>query len=138
MGAVSTHDLPTVAGVLSGSDLEAQREIGARPNEESSARLLGRVRRVAGTGEALKAEAATAETLTAEAAIAAVYADLGRAPCRLLTATMDDLASVEERANMPGSTQDMWPNWSLALHLPLEELESVGLAGEIAASLNRP
>ena len=128
MGAVSTHDLPTVAGVLSGSDLEAQREIGARPNEESSARLLGRVREVAGTGEAV----------TAEAAIAAVYADLGRAPCRLLTATMDDLASVEERANMPGSTQDVWPNWSLALHLPLEELESVGLAGEIAASLNRP
>ncbi len=44
MGAVTTHDLPTVAGVLTGSDLAAQRRIGTEPNEEASARLLERLR----------------------------------------------------------------------------------------------
>ncbi len=35
MATVTTHDLPTVAGVWTGSDLEAQRRLGLEPNAEA-------------------------------------------------------------------------------------------------------
>ena len=34
LAAVTTHDLPTIAGLWTGSDLRAQRELGLSPNEE--------------------------------------------------------------------------------------------------------
>jgi 4-alpha-glucanotransferase len=123
MGAVTTHDLPTVAGVLTGSDVEAQRRLGMEPNEEASEALRERVRRQAPGGGT-------------EAVIEAVYADLSHAPCRLLVATLDDVLAVEERPNMPGTT-DEWPNWSIALPVPLEELEKRPLAGRVAVLLQR-
>lgn len=130
MGAATTHDLPTVAGVLTGSDLEAQRRIGMEPNEESSAALLRKLQERLGSGEGAEPEEV----------IAGVYDDLGRAPCALLVASLDDVLAVEERPNMPGTT-DAWPNWSIALPRPLEELEEAPLARRVATSLghrNRP
>lgn len=123
MGAVTTHDLPTVAGVLSGSDLEAQRRIGMEPNEESSAGLLQKLHDRAGDGRP-------------EEVISRVYQDLASAPCLLLVASLDDVLEVEERPNMPGTT-DAWPNWSLALPAPLEDLEKAPLAGQVASHLGR-
>jgi 4-alpha-glucanotransferase len=123
MGAVTTHDLPTVTGVLTGSDLRAQREIGTEPNEESSAALERKLR-----------ERAPGENPAD--VIAGVYGDLARAPCYLLAATLDDVLEVEERPNMPGTT-DAWPNWSIALPEPLEELERRPLAGRLAELLRR-
>ena len=123
MGAVTTHDLPTVAGVLTGSDLQAQRDIGLHPNEESSAELLRKLRD--------KAPGDTPEKVIAE-----VYEDLSRAPCHLLVASIDDVLAVEERPNMPG-TVEQWPNWRIALPAPLEELETAPLAAKIARALGR-
>lgn len=123
MGAVTTHDLPTVTGVLTGSDLQAQRDIGTEPNEESSAALERKLRdRAAGDEPAQVIEA--------------VYADLAKAPCYLLTATLDDVLAVEERPNMPGTT-DAWPNWCIALPASLEDLEKVPLAARLAELLRR-
>ena len=51
-------------------------------------------------------------------------------------ATLDDVLEVEERPNMPGTT-DAWPNWSIALPEPLEELERRPLAGRLAELLRR-
>ncbi|MDE3203388.1 MAG: 4-alpha-glucanotransferase [Acidobacteriota bacterium] len=124
MGAVTTHDLPTVAGVLSGSDLQAQRDLGTDPNEESSARLLDHLRERAPGGDPAEV-------------IVEVHRDLARAPCSLLVATLDDALAVEERPNMPGTT-DGWPNWSLALPVPLEDVERSELARRVAEVLGRP
>jgi 4-alpha-glucanotransferase len=125
MGAVTTHDLPTVAGMFTGSDLDAQRRIGMEPNEESSAALFDKL--VGRTGS-------TADSPPAEV-IAGVYGDLATAPCLLLTVSLDDVLAVEERPNMPGTTE-VWPNWSLALPETLEDLEENPLAARIAAELN--
>jgi len=43
--------------------------------------------------------------------------------------------AVEERPNMPG-TVDEWPNWSIALPLPLEEIEGLALPRAIADAFN--
>jgi 4-alpha-glucanotransferase len=123
MGAVTTHDLPTVAGVWAGSDLQAQRDIGLHPNEEASAELLEKLQEQA-PGD------------TPEKVIAQVYEDLGRARCHLLVASIDDVLEVEERPNMPGTVEE-WPNWRIALPAPLEDLERTPLAAEIARVLGR-
>ncbi len=125
LGAVTTHDLPTVAGLLSGSDLDAQRRLGLKPNEEASAALLSK----------LLQRTESSEATPAEEVIARTYKDLAQAPCVLVAATLEDALAVEERPNMPG-TVDEWPNWSIALPAPLEELEQASLPSEIAGVLS--
>jgi 4-alpha-glucanotransferase len=126
LAAVSTHDLPTIAGMLSGSDLEAQRRLGMEPNEEASAGLRSKL---------LDWTDSDDQTPVVEV-ISRVYTDLARAPCVALAASLEDALAVEERPNMPG-TIDEWPNWRLALPVPLEEIERAPLAAEIAAKLSR-
>ena len=126
LGAVTTHDLPTVAGVWSGADLEAQREAGVKVNEEGSTTFRRHITEWAGV----------ADDSPMPDVIEATYEALGEAPCVLLSAALDDAVAVEERPNMPG-TIDQWPNWCLALPVPLEEIEQSRLAAAIAHGLNR-
>jgi 4-alpha-glucanotransferase len=52
-----------------------------------------------------------------------------------VTATLDDALAVRERPNVPGTSLER-PNWSIALPLPLETLETAPLARRIAAALD--
>ncbi|HEV2759008.1 MAG TPA: 4-alpha-glucanotransferase [Acidimicrobiales bacterium] len=126
LAAVTTHDLPTVAGLWTGSDLADQKEIGLEPNEEATKELRERLRRVTGVAD----DAPVDEVVTA------TYEALSSAPCMLLTAGLDDALGVKERPNMPG-TLDEWPNWRIALPLTLEEVEADPRPGAIAAALER-
>lgn len=125
LGAVTTHDLPTVAGVWTGADVAAQRRLGLPVNEDACSALRDRIMRWTGCD----ASAPVAEV------VEATYASLGQAPCALLSAVLDDACAVEERPNMPG-TIDEWPNWCLALPMSLEEIEQSPLAAAIVRSLN--
>ncbi|HET9692283.1 MAG TPA: 4-alpha-glucanotransferase [Acidimicrobiales bacterium] len=124
LGAVTTHDLPTVAGVWTGSDLEAQRRLGLNPNEEGSRAMRAKLADWTGAAD---------DTPVAEV-VDGAYRVLADAPCTVLTAALDDACEVEERPNMPG-TVDEWPNWSIALPLPLEAIEQLPLAARIAGHL---
>jgi 4-alpha-glucanotransferase len=126
LAAVTTHDLPTVAGLWSGSDLAVQRSLGLEPNEEGTLRI--RQRLSAWTG--LDSDASS------EDAIQQAYRLLGTAPSAIVSATLDDALAVEDRPNIPGTTAE-WPNWSLALPRSLEELETAPLAEIIRAGLGR-
>jgi 4-alpha-glucanotransferase len=126
LGSLSTHDLPTVAGVLSGCDLEVQRKLGLQPNEESSAALKKK----------LLERTASSEETPVEDVIVGAYTDIAEAPCVIVSATLDDALAVEERPNVPG-TVDEWPNWSIALPASFEELRVSPLARSIAAALSR-
>ncbi len=127
LGAVSTHDLPTVAGVAGGADLAAQHRLDLEPNDEAAAELHAKLMSRTGSDPA---------TPVPEV-VARVYADLATAPCLLLAASLDDALALEERPNMPG-TLDEWPNWRLGLPFPLETVERMALPRRIAASLIRP
>jgi 4-alpha-glucanotransferase len=124
--SVTTHDLATIAGLWSGSDVEDQRRIGMHPNEQGMRHLRDKLARL----EGLSADA------SAEDAIERTYAALAEAPSRVLLATLDDALAVPERPNMPGTVTE-WPNWSLALPRPLEELEEAPLPRKVAAALTR-
>jgi 4-alpha-glucanotransferase len=124
--SVTTHDLATIAGLWSGSDVEDQRRIGAQPNERAMRALREKLARLDGIPE----------DATAEVAIERTYAALAQAPSRVLLATLDDALAVPERPNMPGTVTE-WPNWSLALPKTLEELEEAELPRKLAAALTR-
>ena len=126
LAAITTHDLPTVVGLWSGSDLDVQKELGLSPNEAGTRDIRQRVQRMTRT----PASAPPAEV------VASVHEALARAPSRILTATLDDAMAVEERPNIP-ATNDEWPNWRLALPEPIEALKTSRLAKRIARALGR-
>jgi 4-alpha-glucanotransferase len=126
LAAITTHDLPTVAGLWTDSDLEVQHELGLSPNEAGTREIKARVRRMT------RSDGAT----PAREIVARVHESLAKAPCRILTATLDDAMAVEERPNMP-ATNDEWPNWRLALPQPIETLKTNRLAARIAKALRR-
>jgi len=127
LAAVTNHDLPTVNGLWTGSDLNEQRRLALKPNEEGLQEIHHRLC----TMTRLKKKAPAAEV------VERTYRLLGTAPSRLLMATLDDALTVEERPNLPGTTSER-PNWALALPLPLERLETNPLPRKIASALRRP
>lgn len=108
--AVSTHDLPTIAGVWSGEDAPEP--------------MRNRLVRATGCPDGAP---------VADVAVAA-YTALAGAPSAIASATLDDAALVEERPNLPGTTDER-PNWSLALPVPMEELTSAPTTLAIASAL---
>jgi len=77
LATVTTHDLPTVAGVWAGTD----------GSSEMRADLLGAVAGAAG----------------AQAASVALHAQVAGSPCVLTLAAIDDLAGCVDRPNLPGT-----------------------------------
>ena len=126
LAAVSTHDLPTVAGLWTGSDFAAQQRDRVAAAGGGLAKM--RARLVAATG--LDARASPAE------ACVQAYAALAKAPSMMRVASLEDALAVEERPNMPG-TINQWPNWRQAFPVPLEELQQAALPKQIAAALTR-
>jgi 4-alpha-glucanotransferase len=127
LAAVTTHDLPTIAGLWTGSDLKAELELGLKPNEEGVKKIR----------ERLKTTINALDQTAVEEVIERTHRLLAQAPSMVVTATLDDALAVEERPNMPGTAGDGWPNWSLALPKSLEELERSNLALAIARALQR-
>jgi 4-alpha-glucanotransferase len=126
LAAVTTHDLPTIAGLWTGADLEAQAAIGREPSRAGFDEMRERLRRVADVED----DAPVGEV------IERVHERLAEAPSVIVTATLDDALAVEERPNMPGTVSE-WPNWSIALPQPLEAIEQAPRARAVAAALAR-
>jgi 4-alpha-glucanotransferase len=115
LAAVTTHDLPTVAGLWTGRD----------PQADDFSDLRGRLR------EKLALE----EAAPVEAVVEATYRSLADAPSMLVTATIEDAIGAPERPNLPGMTVDT--NWSLALPATLEEIEGDERPRRLARLLGR-
>ena len=125
MAAVSTHDLPTIAGVWTGIDLADQRQAGVTIAESGDEPLRHHLR-VAATAD---------DTAPTEHVVLATHRRLAEAPSMIVTATLDDLLGAQHRPNLPG-TIDQHPNWRIPLPVPLEDLPSYPLAESIATILN--
>lgn len=126
LAAVTTHDLPTIAGLWTGADLADQRAIGLEPNEEGERGIRRKLADWSGSPDGSDPADVVVNT----------HRLLAQAPSMILTATLDDAAVVEERPNVPGTTDER-PNWSIALPAPLEELEESPTPAAIAEALRR-
>jgi 4-alpha-glucanotransferase len=125
MASVTTHDLPTIAGLWSGADEAAQRAIGLTVGGETSA-LRKHFR------EVLEIE----DDAAVDDVIEQAYCRLAESPSNIVTATLEDAQAVAERPNMPG-TIDQWPNWSLVLPQDIETIIEAELPKRIARALSR-
>lgn len=122
LSAVTTHDLPTVVGEWSGADAAEQRTLGRDADAEQSVQLRARLAELSGCEP----------DAPVEDVILAVHDRLARTPSMLVAATMEDACAVPERPNMPGTTTDQRPNWSLALPHPLEDMLASPLPRKLA------
>jgi len=127
LAAVTTHDLPTVAGLWSGSDLRDQLAAGTAPDLAGNAALRERLGRLGRLDPAAPPEEA----------VLAAYRVLAAAPSLLLLATLEDLLTVQRRPNLPGTTPDRWPSCSIPLPAALEQIRDLPLARRLAAVLAR-
>jgi 4-alpha-glucanotransferase len=102
VGAVGTHDLPTIAGIWTRSDPEARLH-HLRDKLVALTHL---------PGDAPPIDVAV-ET----------YRHLAHGAPRIVLASLEDALGVHERPNVPGTVDEM-PNWRLALPIPIEEIET--------------
>jgi 4-alpha-glucanotransferase len=115
VGAVGTHDLPTVAGIWKLTEPDRRLHRLRRPLQD--------VTRLPDTAAAI------------DVAVA-VYRALSRARSRIVLAQLEDALGVEERPNVPGTTTE-FPNWRLALPQSRDEIERSRGARRIATVMRR-
>ncbi|KQS69355.1 4-alpha-glucanotransferase [Modestobacter sp. Leaf380] len=114
MAAITTHDLPTVAGLWTGSDVREQVELGTGEEKQ-----LKRDRKQL-LAHLTDAPEGPAKRATPAKAVEAAHRLLATAPSLLLSATLDDALGVERRPNVPGAMERA--NWRIPLPVPVEEL----------------
>jgi 4-alpha-glucanotransferase len=191
MSAATTHDLATMAGLWTGTDLVEQARAGTRPNVNGTIAMRASMAKRAGHElpdgqaglDALVAPVDPVDATTVRALlndptggpdtlarvgdavgmstdevtqsldravsalrtghgagvasfIEAIHAELASAPSVLIAATVDDAIAVEERPNLPG-TIDEWPNWRIALPVPLEDVLADPRTARLAQTLQR-
>jgi len=139
LAATTTHDLPTVAGFFSGTDIDHLYDIGVatpggpeQADQEAQRESLCRL---------LEEEGLLApDERSVPAIVAALYGFLARTPSMLVAATLEDAVEAHDRPNVPG-TIDQRPNWSLPLPVPLDDLAADPrvrrLAGILSEGPNR-
>ncbi|MBV9611075.1 MAG: 4-alpha-glucanotransferase [Acidobacteriaceae bacterium] len=125
LASVSTHDLPTIAGVWSGADFEEQKQCGMKASAEGAEKQHRQLEKIAGVEE----PASVAEV------IVKTHEALAAAPSAIILASLDDVLEVAQRPNLPGVSDDKRPNWSIPLPKKLEEIETDARVLRIAGIL---
>jgi 4-alpha-glucanotransferase len=123
MAAVTTHDLPTVAGLWTGSDAEDQLASSTMSEEDVRG---GRADQVA----QLRTGSELPEAAPVSAAVDAAYRRLAQAPCLLLSVALEDAVLEERRPNVPGTTAR--ENWRIPLRVPVDDLPAHEEAARLA------
>jgi 4-alpha-glucanotransferase len=107
--------------VWTGSDLAARQARELAVNDEAEARVRDRLVTLTGADD----DAPVADV------VEGVYGRLAGSPSVLVGVTIDDLLCVEERPNLPGTT-DEWPNWRVALPASIDALDEQPTAVAVA------
>lgn len=113
VAAVGTHDLPTVAGIWTGSEPE---------------RRLHHLREKLVNLTHLPDDASPVDVAVT------AYRRLAQGRPRIVLASLEDALGVHERPNVPG-TIDEFPNWRLALPLTIDQLQQADGVLRISADM---
>lgn len=143
--AASTHDLPTIAGLWAGRDLDWRAELGLFPSpERESGERFSRMHAKQCLLDGLAEEGLlpAGKKLAAEdlpelspELLVAVQLYLARAPSQVLVVQWEDLLGQLEQANLPGTT-DAHPNWRRRLSVDIDELPDLPHLATLVAALH--
>jgi 4-alpha-glucanotransferase len=117
LAAVTTHDLPTTAGLLELSHVDLRARLGLldrTEDEERDAEVRKRDCWLALAAERGLLPTPDIERVDLSDAVVAMNALLRQSPCRLLAVALPDFVADPRQPNQPG-TVDEYPNWCLGL-----------------------
>jgi (1->4)-alpha-D-glucan 1-alpha-D-glucosylmutase len=145
LAVVSTHDLPTLRGFWLGEDIELSSALGLYPDAaaheshvlsraQDRARLLLALQREELLPEGAKVQPPSLPDAS-PAFVDAVYAYLARTPCWLVGVQLEDVSGQKLQVNVPGTTEDRFPNWRRKLPVSIEGLASDARWSSLAAVL---
>lgn len=130
----TTHDLPTLAGYWTGTDIRIRLSLNPSQDDEVLERERARDRAL--FLGALKDQGLLDDRpltdIAVEEIIAAIHAFLGVSGSQLALINLSDVIAMTTQLNVPGTT-DQYPNWRAKL---TETLEQIG-AGEAWPALAR-
>jgi 4-alpha-glucanotransferase len=133
VGTSSTHDQVTVAGLITGSDVDDLIRIGKGADFAQIANTRRGLAELAGIAAEKPPEDITEADV--HAAVVARYQLLSSAPSRLVLVTLEDAAMVRERPNMPGAGS-AYPSWCLALPRRVDDVMRSPLARDLVDVMN--
>ena len=142
--AVSTHDLPTLAGWWEGRDLVLRTALRLFPSEavrdaqivaraQDRARLLAALQRGGLLPAGATSDPASMPQMTPELA-RALHLHVARSPAQVLVVQLEDIAGARDQANLPGTIHEH-PNWRRRPTLTLERLPDDHQFAELARAL---
>ncbi len=127
LAAVTTHDLPTVAGLWSGADLKEQQERNLNPN----------VKGIEESRESLRQLTKAEENTPISEIVLNAYEALAEAPSAVVIVAMEDALLMEKRPNLPGTLSEQRPNWAMPLAKSLEQIEEDPFIQKLAGRINK-
>jgi 4-alpha-glucanotransferase len=145
LASVSTHDLPTVAGLLTGEDAADRARSGLKvdPRDDATLRehleaaIDGAHRDGADPLDGANPTDGDAAQPALVAAAVRAYEALAPSPAMLVAASLEDALAVNERPNLPGTNSAQRPNWRIGLPVPLEAVADDPGVEEVAAVLSK-
>jgi 4-alpha-glucanotransferase len=111
VASITTHDLPTVAGIWTRSEPEHRLHY-----------LRDKLVQIAQLPDGAD---------PVDVAVA-VHTRLAQSRTRIVLASLEDALGIHERPNVPGTTGE-FPNWRLALPLALDEIENARGVGQVVS-----
>lgn len=137
IAALGTHDLPTLAGLLTGEDARSRESAGLDVDLSDDERMRRRIEtNFTATSDAPSSATSdedTDDTATLADQIIKAHQALAAAGSRMVLATIDDACASPLRPNVPGTVDEV-PNWRRSLPVTIEHLDS-SLAPRIADTM---
>ncbi len=136
LASISTHDLPTARGFLSGEHIRIRAELNQLAGPVADERKHAEADR-AQLLAMLRAEKLIGPDAGEDEIVVAMHAALRSTPCRLVTASLYDVLDEVRQPNLPGTT-DEYPNWRIPLPASLEEIRDDPRVARVVAVLDSP
>jgi 4-alpha-glucanotransferase len=133
MASISTHDLPTAAGMLAGEHVRVRAELGLLGSgaaEEADRAAADRRALV----DLMRREGHVGADATDAELVVGMHRLLAASPCRFLLASPYDVLGETRQPNLPG-TVDQYPNWRMRLPVSLEAMRDDPRMHRIASLL---
>lgn len=146
MAAVTTHDLPTLAGYWQGRDIQVRQDLNlyleaqaaaqdAREREQERDNLLDALGRRNLLPQVRPAELAATRTCPAPVRLG-VLEYLGQSAAALVEIRLEDVLGVAEQQNLPGTISE-YPNWKQKIPYSLARLREAREFRDLADRMAR-
>jgi 4-alpha-glucanotransferase len=146
MAAVTTHDLPTLAGFWEGRDLKVKQALHLYPQEQMAAmdargreqdrdNLLKALSRQRLLPDVLPARPVSGQTCPEEIRLG-VLEYLGKSATALLEIRLEDVFGLSDQQNLPGTTTQ-YPNWKRKIPLSLSQMREAPEPRRLASRMAR-